>query len=298
MTKIRKRISYFCPYCGKSHEDGNWSFDHIIPLVMGGPTKFRIISCNGCNHRISQQIEQPAMQMGDILSVLGELGGKGFKIKSRRKEDYLPYGGVGVIGGSPARFFYNRKENYSGISILGLPKSLTWNEFMKRISKGGVALFPVDEDNEHDTICQCSLADKIVLGTCCWLWGDRFVSSQYADDLRKRMWDNNLEDIIQMDSSDHHVVWEKEDGVGASKEGKDAFDNTPHNTIYIVRYKNVVVGLVNIFGSIESMVRIGELGEEFVPGEGGIVIIAKTTKNEVLKMTLEEYKRMKAIKNL
>lgn len=295
MRDLKNKRHYFCPYCGKEYEDSNWSFDHVIPLVLGGPKKFKIISCIDCNTRISKRIEQPTMQTPSIRHKIAQLKLNGYKIRTRRRKDYIPlHRGIGHSCGVPAKVCY-REENGHGnmcIDFLDFPKDLTLHQIT----------IPSDHETETDIISFASLASKIILGTCYWLWGEQFGRSKYADSLREIMWKNRLEDILQLERSEHHAVWnleKNEDIEELNKFQEDALDNTPHTTICIFCFDNIVFGLVNIFGEIESMTRIGEIDPNLKIGieERGTVVIAKTTKNKVLRMTLTEYENAKLRNN-
>ena len=171
-------------------------------------------------------------------------------------------------------------------------------EFKKELSPGQ-AIIPADNDTEKDTILLASLVSKIIMGTCCWLWGEEFARSSYGDSLRKSMWENRMEHILELEPSDHHVTLMLEE---SEKEGDienkeiDAFNNYPDNTIYIFIHGDVVFGLVNLFGEFESVLRIGKVNPEinFGADQKGTVVIASTTKNQVLAMALGEYERFKS----
>jgi len=98
-----------------------------------------------------------------------------------------------------------------------------------------------------------------------------------------------VDKILKMDISEKHLELPDEPG-------KDALDNKPHHSVLIGELENIVVGLVNFFGSCESMTSIGSYDDKFRNwiGDSGIVVISKTTKNEVLKMTYEDYERFKS----
>jgi hypothetical protein len=153
---------------------------------------------------------------------------------------------------------------------------------------------PEAEDSEEDEVSLVSLACKIVLGTCVWLWGDDFSNTKHASNLRNIMRNVKVEKILKINSSEKHL--ELPDQLG-----KDALDNKPHHSILIGKLENIVVGLVNLFGSFESMTTIGSYDDKFRNwiGDSGVVVISKTITNEVLKMTWEEYESFKSnTKNL
>lgn len=291
---------YFCPYCGKEYEDSRWSIDHVIPLQMGGPKKFKIVSCLDCNIKVSREIEQPAMQTSNMLSQIIQVRSEGIKIMTRRKRDYIPmHKRVGFSYQKPVKMYYNTKENKLSLVYVGkLPNDMTPEEFKKQFSSFQ-AIIPIDEDTEKDTISLASLASKIILGTCCWLWGERFTRSSYGDLLRKNMWENRMENILELEPSDHHATLtleESENDVDIGNIEMDAFDNGPDNTICIFVYDNIVMGLVNLFGGFESGIQIGKLNPtiKLDINHKGTVVIASTTKNQVLNMTLDEYEKFKS----
>jgi hypothetical protein len=299
MPTKKPKKHYFCPYCGREYEDNRWSYDHIIPLQMGGPKKFKVLACTSCNFGISRGIEQPAMQTPSMRDLVIHARSDGFKIRTRRKKDYIPlHRRIGFSGRMPVRVFYGIKENTFCLDFMGnLPQDMTIREFKKQLSHGQ-AIIPVDYDTEEDTVSLTSLINKIILGTCFWLWGEKFAGSRYGEFLRKRMWENKMEDIQELKPSDHHatlIFEENEVDVDIEEIEIDAFDNTPHNTIYIFAHDNTLLGLVNLFGELESLIRIGEVDSAIKLGidQGGTIVIASTTKNQVFKMSLDEYMRLK-----
>ncbi len=271
-----------CPYCGGSLSKRPKSIDHIIPKQMGGANRFTIVSCQDCNAEISK-IEQRAMSTMAISDLLAEMGKSGFNIKTRRKRDYISLQkSVGLAGRSPVKMYYNSKTREKEMLFLTLPSK----ELMALIHEKGTfyMLGPPEEDSEEDQISLVSLASKIVLGTCVWLWGDDFSNTNHALDLRNAMRDMKVDKILKMDSSEKHLEL-------SDNSGKDALDNKPHHSVLIGKFDNFVVGLVNLFGSYESMISVGSYDDKFRGwiGDSGIVVISKTTQNEVLKMTWEEY---------
>ena len=296
-NKFRKH--YFCPYCGMEYDDNGWSYDHIIPLQMGGPKKFRVLACTNCNFRISREIEQPAMQTPSMRDLVIQVGSNGFKIRTRRRMDYIPlHRGIGFSHRVPVKMYYGVKENAFCLDLRGIPQdNMTIEGFKKQLSHGQ-AIIPVDYDTAEDTISLTSLANKIILGTCCWLWGEKFARSCYGEFLRKGMWENKMEDIQELKPTDHHatlVFEENEIDVDIGETEIDAFDNNPHNTMYIFSHNKALLGLVNLFGGLESLMRIGEVDSaiKLNINQGGMVVIASTTKNQVFKMTLDEYMKLK-----
>ena len=301
MMSSKKYIKrYFCPYCGKDYEDNKWSIDHIIPLQIGGPKKFKILSCSDCNLKISREIEQLAIQTPSMRHQIIQARSNGFQIKTRRKIDNIPmHRGIGFSHRMPVKMYYSIKEDSVCLGFMGnLLNDMTPEEFKNQLSSGQ-AIIPADNDTEKDTILLASLVSKIILGTCCWLWGGEFARSSYGDSLRKSMWENRMEHILELEPSDHHITLmpeeSEEEGDIENKE-IDAFGNCPDNTIYIYIYDDVVFGLVNLFGEFESVLRIGKVNLEIDIGivQKGTVVIASTTKNQVLTMTLDEYKRFKS----
>lgn len=279
-----------CPYCGESLSKKPKSIDHIIPKQIGGSNRFTIVSCQSCNSEMSK-IEQSAMNTIGFSSLLAEIGESGFNIKTRRKRDYIPLQkSVGLSCCAPIKMYYNNKKHQRELVFLSPPK--------KELIEGGTFNMIVPafatEDSEKDRISQVALANKIVLGTCVWLWGDDFSMTRQASDLRNRMKAVKIQEILEMDSSDKHLELPEH-------HGDDALDNRPHHSVLIGRMENKnmkdkVVGLINIFGSFESLTVIGDYDNKFRNwiGDSGIVIISKTTQNQVLKMTWEEYEKFKS----
>jgi len=287
MTMIYQ--SFTCPYCGKEYEKEMKSVDHIIPKQIGGSDKFRIVSCSGCNNKISK-IEQQAIRTLTINWLITEMYDDGFDVKKRRKRNIIPLQkGVGIGFGGLVKTFYDSNKKEKILQILPLPHSPPARNFFKR--KSFTVFTPVSacEDNERDIISLTSLTNKIILGACVWLWGDKFSKSNHADNLRSQMWNMNIDRIHQMSSSDKHLEH-------PSDSKKDYMDNRPHHSVLIGQLENKVVGLLNLFGSYESLTLIGDLDTNFKKWlDGiGIVIIQKTTSNEVLKMSWEDYEKYKS----
>lgn len=274
-----------CPYCGELLSKRLKSIDHIIPRQMGGAHSFTIVSCQSCNAEISR-IEQSAMSTTGIRTLLAEMGESGFDIKTRRKRDYIPLQkSVGLACWSPVKMYYNSKTQKKELVFLTPPKE----ELIEKGEFYMVVPVSATENSEEDDISLVSLASKIVLGTCVWLWGDDFSITEQASNLRSRMRDVKVDKILKMDSSEKHLKL-------SDNSGKDALDNQPHHSVLIGKFENVVVGLVNLFGSFESMITIGQYDEKFRNwiGDSGVVLIIRTTQNQIMKMTWEEYERFKS----
>lgn len=273
-----------CPYCGESLSKKPKSIDHIIPKQIGGSNRFTIVSCQSCNSEIGK-IEQSAMNTIGFSNLLAEIQESGSNIKTRRKRDHIPLQkSVGLALRAPTKMYYNSKTHQRELVFLSPPKK----ELIE--GKTFAMLVPAfaEEDNEKDKISQVALAAKIVLGTCVWLWGDDFSMTRQASDLRNNMRCVKIKDILDMDSSDKHLEL-------PNNPGNDALDNRPHHSVLIGKMENKVVGLINIFGSFESLTGIGNYDDNFRNwiGDSGIIVISKTTQNQVLKMTWEEYERWK-----
>ena len=278
-----------CPYCGNTLSKRPKSIDHIIPKQIGGANRFKIISCQNCNAEIGK-IEQRAMSTMAICDLLAEMGKSGFNLKTRRKRDYIPLQkSVFLAGHGAAKMYYNSKTHERELHLL----SGQDEEFITLMrEKGEFYMLGPDleaEDSEEDEISMVSLTSKIILGTCVWLWGDDFSTTKHASNLRNGMRDVKVDKIFKLDSSEKHLELSDEPG-------KDALDNHPHHSVLIGKLKNIVVGLVNLFGSFESMTVIGSYDDKFRNwiGDSGVVVISKTTTNEVLKMTWEEYESFKS----
>jgi len=278
-----------CPYCGEPLSKRPKSIDHIIPKQIGGANRFKIISCQNCNTEIGK-IEQRAMSTMAISDLLAEMGESGFNLKTRRKRDYIPLQkSVFQAGHGAAKMYYNSKTHEKELHFL----SRQDEELITLMrEKGGFYMLGPDleaEDSEEYEISLVSLTSKIILGTCVWLWGDDFSTTKHASNLRNRMRDVKVDKIVRMDSSEKHLEL-------SDDPGKDALDNQPHHSVLIGKLENIVVGLVNLFGSFESMTVIGSYDDKFRNwiGDSGVVVISKTTTNEVLKMTWEEYESFKS----
>ena len=222
-----------------------------------------------------------------IRNLFAEMGESGFDIKPRRKRDYIPLQkSVGLACCAPVKMYYNSKTRKKELVFLTLPK--------EELIEKGTFYMVGPGDSEKDEISLISLASKIVLGTCVWLWGDDFSATRQASDLRNKMRAVKIQEILEMDSSDRHLEL-------PNSHGDDALDNRPHHSVLIARMENKgmedkVVGLINIFGSFESLTLIGEYDEKFRNwiSDSGIVVISKITQNQVLRMTWEQYTKFKS----
>lgn len=280
---------YFCPYCGKDYNDNSWTTDHIIPAALGGPRRFVITACKSCNNKIGREIEQPALMSESFKTALGELLISEPRIKLRRKVDYITLKATGLLYKNLlAKFFYDVKGQSQAIKVIPLPGAPTLEQLAQR--KGLRLIMPVIEDGERDKEAQAHLVHKILLGTGHWLWGERFSRSAYSTRIRDLLWNRvDFDEIIDIPSDEKHLTLK--DDLGKEV---DALDNTPHATITICEYDGDLWGLVNILGGFESLVHFGKLDPSIDLGiNRGIVVIAKSTENEVLKMSWDEYERYK-----
>jgi hypothetical protein len=91
-----------------------------------------------------------------------------------------------------------------------------------------------------------------------------------------------------MNSNEKHLILEE-------KPEEDALNNQPHHSILIGKLGTHVIGLVNLFGCFESSTIFGEYNDNFNKwfGEKGVIIISKSTANEVVKMSWTEYEKFK-----
>jgi hypothetical protein len=245
-----------CPYCGESLSKRPKSIDHIIPKQIGGASSFKIISCQNCNTEIGK-IEQRAMSTMAISNLLAEMGESGFNIKARRKRDYIPLQKSEFLAGhGTAKMYYDAKKHEKELLFLSPPDEKIMALMREKGEFYMLGPDPEAEDSEEDEISLVSLTSKIVLGTCVWLWGDDFSTTKHASNLRNRMRDVKVDKIVKMDSSEKHLEL-------SDDPRKDALDNQPHHSVLIGKLENIVVGLVNLFGSFESMTTIGSYDDKF-----------------------------------
>ncbi len=227
--------------------------------------------------------------------MLAEIGELGVKIKTRRKRDHIPLQkeiGLSLFSPSvtcPTMSYYNNETHEKEFVFL------TNKEPPLTQGKTYTMIIPsfATEDDEKEKISQIALVNKIVLGTCAWLWGDEFIKTEQASELTRRMREVKIENVLEMESSDKHLELPDNPEV-------DALDNEPHHSILIgimdnKGMENKLAGLVNIFGEFESMTIFGDINDKFRKwlGSSGVVVISKTTQNQVMKMTWEEYSKLK-----
>jgi hypothetical protein len=283
------RENAICPYCGNTISENDSSIDHIIPKQLGGPEKFKVISCITCNNKISK-IEQSSMRTLTANWLMAQMYEDGFEIKGRRKRNLIPLQKeVGVGFNAPVKFYYDTKKKEKVLMILSPPQFPLNKDFLKDGSFVTITPVSAYEEDTNEKMSLTSLTNKIILGSCTWLWGDKFSKTKQADELRERMWNPDFDKIIEMKPSDKHIEH-------PNKPGVDALENRPHHTILIgLITANMGIGIFNLFGSYESSTVISEVDDDFkkMINKLGIVLIPKTTKNEVLKMTWQEYEKFK-----
>jgi hypothetical protein len=282
--KITK--DYTCPYCGRSYVDDRWAPDHIIPRDIGGPKRFKLISCSQCNGRIGREVEQPALRSGKILDSYCSRIEEGFPINTRRKRKGLvpvPKH-YGVSCGRKVRFYRDLENGERHLVFLdGAPSS---------IPEHGVAIIPDDTFEDDGPFLR--LVNKIALGTMFWLWGDAIQGHKGIVDLRTRMWNRPEESkVIRLNEDESHLALTDRDG-SSERVSRDAMDNRPHHSICIFRDGDIVFSLVNLFGELESMDFLvdPELAGH-LKKEDGEVVIARTTENSVVRLSLDDYMKYK-----
>ena len=145
-----------------------------------------------------------------------------------------------------------------------------------------------NENTPEEANALLCLTNKIVLGTCAWLWGDEFLKSNHANYLRNRLKKVDEHEVLEMKSDEKHLIVQ-------DIPEEDALNNQPHHSVLIGKLGNQVVGLINLFGRFESLTLIGNYDDKFKNwlGENGIVIISKSTANEVVKLTWDEYEKFR-----
>lgn len=302
-SKSNKKIKrYICPYCGTEYKNNKWTFDHIIPRDLGGPKSFKIISCSSCNIKIGKGIEQTVIGSIDMRLRLSSLAQDGIKIQTRRKKGVIAlHDKVGFSMGKKVKMYHDMKKNGMGsIAFLnGLPSETL------EVGKEYCLIIPDEEPTAYEKAAWISLTNKIILGTCCWLWGNNFSLSKIGSALRKSIWKNSFDSIIELRENQKHAEWSIVEGnhhISQDELEKDALDNYPHHTINISKDKkniDIFSGIVNLFGGggFECGYHLGIEKDSFNEiedeEEGIIIIIAKTTENTVLKMTIFEYERFK-----
>lgn len=290
----KKKINYMCPYCNKKYADDNWTEDHIIPRAIGGTISFKIVSCLDCNNMINLGIEQPALQTLAIGELFGNRLIEGYHIKSRRKNKKVyMHKKIGFSGGMAAKMYYDLQKREHVISLQGCLPGFPKVKDIKKITQ---AIIPIDQPKENDSVLLSKLTNKIIYGSCIWLWSNKFLESKCADLLRKRMWEVTDEDIIKLQPHDKHYsveIKEKSQEKGTIRE-EDALNNSPSHSIAILNNDKIIYGILNLFGELEMSTLIGK--KEEIPNidiGGGVVIISSTTENKIKKMGLKEYESFK-----
>ncbi len=218
-----------CPYCGESFAKTAISIDHIIPKQIGGCDKFSIFSCKSCNSNLSK-IEQRAIQTVEISYLLMDMSESGFNIKSRRKKEVIPLQkSVGLSCGSPAKMYYNTKNHERRLVFLLPPKV----DPLDGQSHTFITPLPENDESPEDVNSLLCLTNKIILGTCAWLWGDRFLKSKQATFLRNGLEKVSIDKVIEMNSNEKHLTL-------PDMPEEDALNNQPHHSVLISKLGNKV----------------------------------------------------------
>ena len=236
-------------------------------------------------------IEQPALRVSGIRSMIGEIGVNGHRIRKRRKNEVI-HGERGVSGGVPIEFAYEARDGaYSRILRTYGNKPPRWEiENAKEFRVITVA----EERTKQDEMASVSFVEKLILGSGMKIWGERFGRSSYAKKLRTDMWNQNLDECSSevVPPDQNHLSIEDDDGKLLND--IDTFNNFPDTTIAIFKERNMVFGLVNILGGVESMCSLGDFDEETNLFENvGIVIIISSTKNTRRTYIFSDYGEFK-----
>jgi hypothetical protein len=301
-TKKKPVKEYYCPYCGKEFKNSEWTYDHIIPLGMGGPKKNKILSCTDCNQKIGIK-EQIAIHAPSISSRIIDLEMQGYRIYGRRKSQARPFRrSRGIADGKLVKFYHNFGDENLSLVFYGKPLGeQSRPEKEDLLNSGGVARVIFDEDTDEEGLAFISLVSKIFLGIGFRIWGDSFAQNKFGEKLRENLWNIKQEDILDIDESAHHAIWkidDDEDPQYSEYIQNDALDNTPDTTVCFFKSENMYFGLINILGKLESSIRFGNIDEFnlFDDNDEGVVIIAGSTKNQMKIMTLHEYEKYKTDK--
>jgi hypothetical protein len=225
----------------------------------------------------------------------------GFKIKSRRRKGAISenrFFGLGSSGLKIATRYVPGDEHINWRFLGDKSKVEMFKDTLLKSTGRFTVRIPVDKDSEKEKVLQAALTNKIVLGTGCWLWGDSFIKSSYADNLREGLFDTKLDEIVEVDEDFYHASWEGSKEELESLKGKeDVFNNFPNTTICIYKMEHLVRGLVNLFGILELTTTLGTYSPncKLEPlDQDCIVVIASSTKNEIVRMTGEEYQKYKS----
>ena len=287
-TQAPEVRTYFCPYCGWDYKDSSWTTDHVIPAAFGGPNKFAVVACRLCNGWIGKEIEQPILSTDSFKTALGEMLLSGERIKRRRNKRFISMNAVGLVyKGTFAKFRYDTKELTRQLVFFSEPDGLTPEQMLEK--KRLMMLYPAS-DHDRNKQLELRLMDKLLLGCGHWLWGEKFSRSTYSALLRKQLREGtDEEEVLDMRPEEKHLVMKDEKGGEV-----DALDNAPDTTIGFFEEWGRFLGLVNLLGGYESLSSLGKLDPSIDLGiKRGIVVIARSTRNEVIRMNLDEYERFK-----
>ena len=287
--KIRQ---YYCVYCNKTFENNDWSKEHVIPKDIGGPNCFSITCCKDCNNKIGTQIENIALQSQDIRCLFAEIVLQGHRIKTRRNKEYIKsHRDIGFSYGMPVEFGYDLKDKSRTINYKGVFPGFSLPKDFSEIKS---AIIPVENVSDKEKLSLMSLTNKIILGTCMWLWGKDRLSEKTFDSIRRRLWNPNLDHLEELDSNAKHASIVDDKKPPEKQIEKDALDNKPNHTIGIFYEQGALYGIINLFGTLESSSLI-DFVDRPPMNENGIVVISYISENKVHKMNLKEYLHYKEL---
>lgn len=284
---------YYCVYCNKQFNDNKWTYDHIIPMNIGGPDKLKIICCNDCNQKLGV-IEQKCCDTFIIRNIMiGLHWEEKIRVKTRRKKNKIVvFKKLGFwkdeMDEILLRSNYDFNKGETQVEAYGKNKQKFFDYKGQK-----TMIFIPDKFTEQDEIILSKLVYKILIGACCFVYDKEFFGTTYHNYLRENLW--NLKEPLRHSHSKAFIMTT---GNGELKEETEEeiikrgvfFDNKPTHTIFLGGSDGSFGGIISLFGELNYAVTISNTKEskDFEPK----FLIAKTTENNFSLLSSHEYEDM------
>jgi len=198
-----------CPYCARPFGDGGGSTkDHVFVGALGG--HFTVSACRDCNSRIGSDIEGKLLKTGSALHLLRQLNGARQWLRGKFGADEVEiehrFGDPGIRFVRPVTTKRDKdkveyqitagldqaKELLEQITVgLGLDDDEVNGIWASRKVQSVGDQF-IQMDVSYDLILARRLAVKVALGACGLVYGDNFIVSSLADEMRTILWNNEM----------------------------------------------------------------------------------------------------------
>jgi len=309
-----------CIFCGIRLTSKNRTIEHIIPKAIFYSNKVVLREiCKKCNNKIGRICDQPAIPY--LKEFVAELILKGYPLKLGRRNRNRRYIKQGLA--TNILHFKEKKEILPGTRLIDLEEKIKvidlhpdWVKkedlnLKENFPEKGTMFFPA---RENEGIKELHLLSyKIIYELCYLLWGEKFLGTNSAKDLKEDIirgkvnlskteilehnvpllnWDNKSEnfssEIVNKDNSiDHNIPLIK-----------SPFDNPPHITFAIIKPEDIIwLAVLNLYGIFEftyTMFRSDNEMQIILEGTKGIVLVVEQTGEKKIKrysyIQYEEFK--------